>query len=324
MHRFIIPILAIALIIPMGIISGAAAQEATPTSGFDDLGLPTLEVTVLADQYEGIPDTLEAGRYLVTVNASEDVGEFGGGVSFIQPSGITVDEFLEALRGMSEDPESDGAAGTPDTDPAAAESPVAVDGEEDAVPDFFFTSRHAGGVGMEPGESAQVVLDLTPGEWVAWGDEPSAPWEPVRFEVTGEMPADLLEPDAGAVLTMGEYFIDVTEGQLTTGTQIVRVDNVGAQPHFVIAGRSTVDVTEQDILAVLESDMTGTPAAVDFDPDRDFEDAFFTGTQSTGTSMWIVADLSAGPHILICFFPDLADGMPHAYHGMFTIVDVTD
>ncbi len=42
------------------------AQDATPESGLAALGLPTLEVTVTAQGYEGIPASLEAGRYLVT------------------------------------------------------------------------------------------------------------------------------------------------------------------------------------------------------------------------------------------------------------------
>ncbi len=323
MHRFFIPILAIALIFPLGIVSGAAAQDATPTSAFDDLGLPTLEVTVLADQYEGIPETLEAGRYLVTVNAAEEAGEFGGGVSFMQPVGISVDEFMAMTDEMAAEP-AESEMGTPAAESSAMESPVAAEGPEDEIPPFFFTSIFAGGAFAQSGGTVQVVLDLTAGEWIAWGDEPTAPWQPVRFEVTGEMPADLPEPQAGAVLTMGEYFIDVTEGSLTTGSQIVRVDNIGAQPHFVVAGRALVEVTEADIEAVLESDMTGTPPAVDFNPDEDFEDSFFTGTQSTGTSQWVIADLSAGQHILLCFFPDITDGMPHAFYGMYSIVDVSE
>jgi hypothetical protein len=330
MRRMIVAIMALALILPFGIVSIAAAQEATPTAvGFDDLGLPTLDIQVTGEGYEGIPESVEAGRYLVTVNVSDDLADFGGGgVGFIQPDGMSADEFVGMLTSMSEGGAEDAGA-SPDAmaSPAAMEmddaaSPVA--GGQEEIPPFFFSSRFAGGVYAPPGGSAQVVLDLTPGEWVAWGDDPAAPWPPVAFEATGEMPADLPEPAAGAVLTMGEYFIDVTEGELTAGPQIIRVDNIGAQPHFVVAGRTEVEITEADIEAVLASDMTGTPAAVDFDPDEDFDDVFYTGTQSMGTSQWIVADLTAGTHILLCFFPDIAEGLPHANLGMYTIVEVTE
>jgi hypothetical protein len=75
-------------------MSTLAAQEATPASPFADLGLPTLDINVTADAYEGIPESVEAGRYLVTVSVAEDAGEFGGGVGFIQPTGLTGDEFI--------------------------------------------------------------------------------------------------------------------------------------------------------------------------------------------------------------------------------------
>lgn len=48
-----------------------------------------------------------------------------------------------------------------------------------------------------------------------------------------------------------------------------------------------------------------------------------TATQSTGTSIWTPVDLEPGTYGLVCLFPDLADGMPHAYMGMYTIVEVS-
>jgi hypothetical protein len=40
--------------------------------------------------------------------------------------------------------------------------------------------------------------------------------------------------------------------------------------------------------------------------------------------MWIPVDLEPGTYGLVCFFPDLADGMPHANKGMYTIVEVAE
>jgi hypothetical protein len=306
-------------------MSVLAAQEATPASAFADLDLPTLDVNVTADAYEGIPESIEAGRYLVTVSVSEDAGEFGGGVAFIQPSGMTGDEFVAMLGELMGPPDESGvgaAAATPVEGGAA--TPADEGGETGGVPPFLFESKMAGGSYAPAGESAQVVLDLTPGEWVAWGDDPASPQAPVAFEVTGEMPADLAEPESSATLTMGEYVIEVTEGEIVSGQQVLRVDNIGAQPHFISAGTTTKDVTEEDLMAVLNSEMTGTPAAVDFNPDTDFQEAFYSGTQSMGTSQWIVADIQPGNLIMLCFFPDITDGMPHAYHGMIALVEVPE
>jgi hypothetical protein len=329
-RRFSVVALLLALCMSLPAVS---AQEATPSgaSPFADLGLPTLDITVTGTGYEGIPESLEAGRYLVTVTASEDTGEFGGGVTFLQPAGMTGDEFITMLGELSGPPDESGvgaAAATPIEGGAA--SPEADGGEAGGVPPFLFESVMAGGAYAGTGESSQVILDLTPGEWVAWADDPAAPQEPVVFEATGEMPADLVEPESQATLTMGEYVIKVTEGELTAGAQVVRVDNIGAQPHFIGWVQGPDGLTEAQVQTVLDeemqAEMTGTPPAYsDLNPDEDFTEVTFTGTQSTGTSQWVLVDeVEAGTHLLICFFPDMADGVPHAFHGMYTILEIAE
>jgi hypothetical protein len=162
---------------PMSMLSVLAAQEATPTSGLGDLGLPTLDVTVTADAYEGIPEMLEAGRYLVTISVTEYAGEFGGGVGFVQPAGMTAEEFIDfpgQLAGLPDESGVGVAAATPIGEPAA--TPVANEGEEMlTLPEFIYESTFAGGAYAPAGGSVQIVLDLTPGEWVARGDDSAAP-----------------------------------------------------------------------------------------------------------------------------------------------------
>lgn len=326
MRRLFFGFLAAVLLLPMGMMSALATQDASTESLFADLDLPALDVTVTADGYEGIPDSIDAGRYLLTVTVDEDVAEvsnFDAGVAFVQPVGVSADEFvgfLSQMAGPADDTNAGDSSATPIAE--AQESPAADGGP--GLPPFIFDSVFAGGTYAPVGESAQIVLDLTPGEWVAWGDDPTAPWAPVAFEVTGDMPADLPEPDASATLTMAEYVIELTDGELVSGPQIIRVDNVGAQPHFISGLQTAKDVTMDDVGAILESEMTGTPAAIGLDPDADFEGAFFSGTQSTGTTQWVPVDLSAGSVVLLCFFPDMRDGMPHAFHGMYNVVEVAE
>ena len=214
-------------------------------------------------------------------------------------------------------------------------SPVAVDdaatpadGGPGGPPTFLFESLWAGGTFAGSGETVHFVIDLPPGDWIAWGDDPEAPQAPVVFTATGEMPSDLPEPEAGATLLMTEYDIQVSDGALVAGSQVVRVDNVGAQPHFVVAALGPDGMTEEQIQVVLDEEMqaqmTGTPPAYsDLDPNVDIsEEGFFSATQSTGTSQWIEVDLEPGSYVLICFFADLGDGMPHAYHGMYSVIEV--
>ncbi len=336
MHRSIAALVGALLLLMAGAIPVGALQEATPESGLADLGLPTLDVRVAATGYEGIPESLEAGRYLVTLSVAEDFSGFGGSIEFAQPVGVSPEEFLAA---SVPPPEEEVAAPVPAT-PPLEEDTAAVVGTPELAPDatpaeggeatggppaFFYESVFAGGTSAMAGQSSQVVLDLTPGEWVASaGGDPEQTQEPVIFQVTGEMPDDLPEPESAGTLTMGEYVIGLTEGELTPGQQIVKIENVGAQPHFIVWFKGPDDLTEDDVAAVLEADMTGTPAAVDFNPDEDLIPLFFTATQSTGTSIWIPVDLQPGTYGLVCFFPDIADGMPHAYKGMYTLLNVSE
>lgn len=301
------------------LLSAGVSRVAAQDDAFSDLGLPELDVNFTTTAFEGIPEELAAGRYLLTLTAAEDT-DFGGGIAFVQPDGMSAREFLEALAGP---PDVAGADASPELETEA--TPGGEDEEMGgAPPEFFFTSTYAGGIGAQSGQSAQVVLDLTPGEWIAWGDDPSASQEPVIVTVTGEMPTDLPEPESGATLTMAEYSIEVTEGELATGPQVVKVTNVGAQPHFLFIAQGPDSMTYEQVAAVLESEMTGTPAAVDFDPDADLIPVSFTGTQSMNTDIWISVDLEAGKYALLCFFPDIESGMPHAYEGMYNVIEVTE
>jgi len=318
MRRIVFALIAALLVLPLGIGSIAVAQDASPVSEspFATLGLPELTVTISADGYEGIPESLPAGRYLVTVVATDETSNNGGaGVSFVQPAGLSGQEFVDILGQMQ-------SGGAPEAS-ADAGSPEAVSNEDQGAPEFFYQSKIAGGAYSPPGQTSQVILDLTPGEWVAWGDDPEAPQQPVVFDATGEMPSDLPEPVSDVTLTMAEYSITVSDGQFSAGPQVIRVDNVGAQPHFVFGAHGPDGMTDADIEAVLQADMTGTPVAGGLDPETDFQDVFGTGTQSMGTTQWVyVPDVPAGAMVLLCFFPDLGDGMPHALHGIYAIIEV--
>jgi hypothetical protein len=307
MRRIFTSLFGAAVLLVVGMVPAAAFQQATPASGLTGLGLPELDVTVTATSFEGVPSSLAAGRYLVSMTVAGDVQD-GAALGFVQPVGMTPEEFLGSLGLAS--PVA-GAEGTP------------VGGEEGGPPPpELYQSKFAGGISAGPGQTAQVILDLTPGSWIAWGDDPSAPQQPVIFDATGEMPATMSEPQSSATLTLGEYVINVSEGALTTGSQVLKLENIGAQPHFVIMAKGPENMTKEDIGAILEAEMTGTPAAVSFNPDTDLEDVLATDTQSRGTTTWVSVDLQPGTYLMICFFPDISDGLPHAFHGMYNVVKV--
>ncbi|MDQ3780759.1 MAG: hypothetical protein M3354_09480 [Chloroflexota bacterium] len=324
MHRSRIWLSTFVLILALaaGQATAAATQDATTTPDLlfaDSLGLPELNVTATDETYEGLPAETAAGRYLLSL---ENAATKEAGIGLMQlPEGVTADDFTAMLAGPP--PSAEMAS------PAAEMTEEEQTGEgEDGPPEWFFTTKQAGGIYSDNnGQTVQAIVDLTPGEWIVWGGDPEAPQPPVGLTVTGEMPADLPEPEAGVTLTLFEYGFTI-DGTLTAGPQTIKVANVGAQPHHVFATRAPegVTLTKEMVGQILELDMQGaTPAADSGLPSPDtFIDSFYMTTLSTGSTAWLAVDLAPGSYVLFCFVPDIASGMPHAYEGMYEIVTVGD
>src|SRR5215213_1831887 len=207
-----------------------AAQEATPAAGKDRLltdtmGLPELAITATADAYEGIPAETAAGRYVVTLTSAMGA-DASAGVEFLMlPEDVSFDDFL------------------------SMEGP----------PEWSYQTYLAGGLATDPESTSQGIFDLRPGTYVVWsGGDPEAAQPPVELTVTGEAatPAAATEPAAGATVTMFEYGFKV-EGELTPGPQLLKVANVGAQPHFMVLVQPNEPVTKEQVGMVLDAEMAG-------------------------------------------------------------------
>lgn len=293
----------------------AAARQADLASA----GYPTIDVTITASAFEGLPETLEAGRYLVNVTAAEDVG-FIGALAFLSPFGMSAADFLAFIGGMAGPPPEASPEAVPDE--AAAEE----GGEENfLLPPFIYQSSFAGGASAMAGGTGMAVIDLTEGEWIAWGDDPGASQAPVILTVTGEFPADVADPEADITLTLVDFGIMV-EGNLVAGEHVVKIDNQGAQPHFLDLEMLPAGTTNDDIAALLTApppDMSATPAAGGLNPETDFVPVAFTPAQSIDVQMWTTIALEAGTIGAFCWFPTAGVGDPHAFHGMHTVFEVT-
>ena len=303
-------------------IAGVAAQEGTPPAltFADTMDLPELRVRITDTAFEGLPAETPAGRYLVTleIEAAE-----GGGLGFMQlPEGMSVDDFMALLGGpTAASPEA--PLGTP----VAEVGPPAEEEGPEGPPEWYYQTKMAGGTGAFPaGQTAQVIVELTPGEWIAWADDPEAPQAPVGLTVTGEAeatPAAGEEPAADVTVTMFEYDFTL-EGELGTGPQVLKVTNVGAQPHHMFMARTPGPITEEQVQQILELEMQGATPAPDAglpDPDE-FVPVTYMSTLSTGATGWIPATLEPGHYVIVCFVPDIASGMPHAFEGMYGVFTV--
>jgi len=319
-RSFLMAVLA-SLALPITGLGGVAAQDATPAAAtfVDTMGLPELRVQVTDTAFEGLPSETAAGRYLLTLEIS---AADGGGLNFMQlPEGMNFDDFMEMLAGPpAASPEA--MMGTPGAEAAPPE------GEgEDRPPEWYYQTAMVGGTGAGGG-TAQAIIDLTPGEWIAWAGYPDAPQAPVGLTVTGDTgatPSAGAEPAADVTVTMFEYDFAV-EGTLTPGSQVLAVTNVGAQPHEMFMASAPGPVTEEQIAQILDLEMQGaTPAPESGVPNPEtFLPAASMTPLSMGKTGWVPVTLEAGTYILVCFVPDIESGLPHAYHGMYQVFTVGD
>jgi hypothetical protein len=278
----------------------ALAQDASPEASavenpFADLGLPEIELQLTADDFTGMPESLEAGRYLVIVHGEPVEDDWMIGPMFVQlPEGVTLDDVLAI-------------------DPSTLHGP----------PDWYYESLVPGApnVVASTGETtAYGVIDLLPGDWFVAGGALSQP--PVAFTVTGEAASDAPEPEANVTLTIGEMVIEVTDGAFEVGQNIVKVENVGAQPHFVELGKVPDGTAAANVDALIMTFTGGTPEAEPMD-ENDFTLVGYSGDQSGGTSQWVTMTIAEpGTHVAMCWIPDPETMMPHAAMGMYAMIEI--
>lgn len=307
---------------------GAAAQDATAMAGGGDLsslGLPALDITVNADSFDGAPTAdMAAGRYLVTATIADGL-EYGAAAFMSPPAGMSAEDFLAQVAMLGGGVPHEEAEGSPPAGMAEGSPPAGEEGggeEAEVLPLFVYKVTFAGGAGGPGGMTSQSVLDLPPGEWILWGDDPAAAQTPVIFNVTGDMPADLPDPGADVTFTLIDFAINV-DGSLSAGDHVMKVQNHGAQPHFLLIMKGPDSLTNDMISSLFQSEMTGgTPPELPFDPDKDLMPVVQTVTQSIGTEQWVTGSLEAGTYAAMCFFPTAGEGLPHAVHGMHTVFKV--
>ncbi|HWO16790.1 MAG TPA: hypothetical protein VNM89_08790 [Solirubrobacterales bacterium] len=174
-----------------------------------------------------------------------------------------------------------------------------------AFPDWFFAG---GGVGpTAPGASQTVTQVLEPGTYYAFDTSggPPDPRTAVAIEVNGESSDDEISgPDA--TVSAVDYGFEA-EG-LTEGTTEIVFENIGAQPHHLIASPLIGDATAEDVERFFKTEKGKPPLSE-------------RGTQSTAVvegseSQLVTLDLKPGRYVFYCFISDRQGGPPHALKGM--------
>lgn len=265
---------------------GHRAAKLQPT-GFEEIDLVIEESGVT-----GMPESIEAGRYLVNLTGPA-MGEMG-------PSGFQILQFPEGLS----------------LEQAMEEAQAATDGP----PPWYLDAHWGGGAALTQGTETWVVLDLTPGAWHITTLEGST--MPVAFEVTGEFPTDAATPEANVELDMFEMDFKVASGEFAAGENVVTVHNSGELLHFMEVNQVPDGTTEEQVDALFNSYMTGTPEP-DMLNEADMMPVFFSPDQSPDVSMTLPITLEAGSYLFVCWIPDPETGLPHAMSGMHELIEVS-
>jgi hypothetical protein len=279
----------------------ASAQESTPaptdkqaTARASTLtGYPELKVNVTNSSFELSSQQIPAGNVLLTVTNSTQA-DTGVGV-LGPPPGETMNQLL-----------------------ALAATPSA---SAFAFPQFLYHAVIPGGPGdVPPGKTVQALLMLSAGDWAVFGDGPQGP---AFFSAAQSADSKTDPPTANVTVEMGEFFFKGLDQGVSSGSQLWEVKNTGEQPHMLVLAQVPEGTTMDQIVATAEQAETGTPQAGAISPaDLTFvPDSVFL--QSSGQTLWLPVNLSAGSYAALCFVTDPNTGKAHVTEGMVSIFTVS-
>lgn len=295
--------LALSLSVPaLAQDASPAAEPAPPFVTASGLGLSKFDITVTDDGFD-LPSSIPAGRYLVNVSVETSAPS---AASFVQiPEGMTFADAQASLASQS-DPDATGAE-----------------------LDWIYHTLIAGGAMGAPGTVGQAVIDLPPGDYMVWADDPGSAVPVAEVQVTGAMPDTLraITPTVTITATSSNTGYGFTvDGDVVAGPQLVEFYNKTDQPHFVAVITSPVALDADQFMQLLMMPDGATPAPDSGLPGLEelgFSPSGIT-TVSAGVHIWSVVNFDSGNNILTCFVtdPNSPDMLPHAAEGMFAIVDV--
>ena len=169
---------------------------------------------------------------------------------------------------------------------------------------------HGGVSNMRPGESGTAVVDLDAGEYAVFDIESDADDAFAEFTVEGDGGEDL--PETDGTVEAREY--SFTGDGLTAGRGQVTFDNVGGEPHHLVASPIKPGKTIGDVRNFIKTEKGAPP----FSEEETVDTAILSG----GTRAVIDVDLQSGDYAFLCFVPDRAGGPPHAVKGMISAASV--
>jgi hypothetical protein len=185
---------------------------------------------------------------------------------------------------------------------------------EEAIPDWLW---FPGGVaGIQGGETASAVVDLQPGNYVVLSLEEAQGSDEVDAQkgmvhmltVTEPEEPEAETPESAVTLSLNDFSF-APSAPIEAGTQWIKLENKGKQPHEAVVMRLAEGVTAEDFVAMVSEDEFPTGA-------QPVSAAGGAAPLDPGGTAYTSVDLEPGNYMVICYVPDPDGGMPHFAKGM--------
>jgi hypothetical protein len=267
---------------PTRIATMPATPPADPLAGYPELKM------ISTDTELTLPKRIAAGRYLVTIENRATLGESAPAIVLL-PEGRTAAELL--------------------TDP----------GDPSSVAEWFYDAPVVGAPIAPLGTMAQAIVDFAPGRYAVWGE----PFQSVipELEVESGSSASSEEPEAEAVITIGNGSLNGVPEQVAPGKHLWQVTATGAGFHrFQLYSYPEPITLDQLFTAFAVPPGETPPAGV---PDLALAVQLGgLGVLSAGRTGWPVLDLEPGTYVAMCAVGDAETGVQHGPAGEIAIFTV--
>lgn len=197
---------------------------------------------------------------------------------------------------------------------------VPTEGEVAFMRLFEIATVEGGPAPVAPGGRSDVILDLTPGEYVLACFIPSPDGTPHlakgmrRWVTVAAPPAGSPAPPVAAGRVDMADFTFAPLPAMDSGLTVLEVTNSGQEPHEMAVMRLEGATLDQVLAMMMEP-----PPAAGAGPSGPLPFRFVGGLQAIrpGDHGWVMLDLSPGDYALLCFVPSPAhEGRPHIGLGM--------
>src|SRR6266516_2570473 len=183
---------------------------------------------------------------------------------------------------------------------------------------FSMVTFFGGANALKPGQSQEVILNLTQGNYVAVCVISGADNVPhfmkgmiTQFTVSGAATTQVQPPKEDGTILLKDFSF-VLPQSLPSGPVTLKVTNQGPQAHEMDIVKLTQGKTIEDLKKLLNS----PSASQEGPPPSWIEDAGGMAGLQLGSSAWIKLNLQPGNYAALCFFPDPKTCQPHFMKGM--------